>query len=438
MSRLGRAWRRLWSRGGGDPEAAQGDADTHGSSAQGGGASDPVTDSDAPTAPSSPAPKAPDSPGERLAAVFDLEDEAQEAMACEAFDQLVRSGHAARAIALGRRALERSAGGRALRVRVAEAQVVRADDAGALDTLESLLDRADIAIPVLAMAARTLDRLGQETRASGVWHRVLARDVDYPGARQRVGRVASAPASAGATLAAGGELSGGRYLVRRELGRGGAGAVFEALDRQLGRPVALKVYHDRGAAARARLRLEARVPAGVEHPGVIRIFDLDLQLGAIVMEWVRGPSLASALKQPNLDPGDARRWLVSLVDALGFVHGSGLVHRDLKPSNVLLRRDQSAVLTDFGLALPVGESPSRAGEGTQGFAAPEQLRAAAADCAADVHALGVLLDRASPAFPAELGTKMRALGRECAATSPASRPSLSEVAERLEGILHGA
>lgn len=274
-----------------------------------------------------------------------------------------------------------------------------------------------------------------DARARVLWQRVLARDVDYPGAREGVERGPSAAASGGATLAGGGELSGRRYRARRELGRGGAATVFEALDQQLGRVVAMKVYHRRGAAARARLRHEARVAAALEHPSVIRVFDLDEELAAVVMEWVRGPSLKQALAAAEAAPSEVARWLLGVVEALSFVHAAGYVHRDLKPSNVLIRRTGRPVLADFGLALPVGDTPTRAGEGTAGFAAPEQLRAGPASPAADVFSFGVILGQAAPRLPA--GADWSSLAAACADPTPSARPGLAEVSGALRAVADG-
>ena len=433
MSRIGRAFRRLLGK---PPAPEPLDPQLP---------SEPTGEADAldpraswPQAPSAPSATTSDDQGpeELLAASSDLSSVAAEDRALAAFSTLVGGQREARAIALGRALLARVAGGSRLRFAVAEAQVARADDRGALDTLAPMLDRADVSLAALAMAARAHGRLGDEELSSILWQRVLARDVAYPGAKPRAARTPGS-VSAGATLASGGELSQGRYLVRRELGRGGAGAVFEALDRELGRPVALKVYHERGAAARGRLRLEARTPAALEHPGVIRIFDLDEQLGAISMEWVRGLSLKVALRDEGVETSQVRAWLTSLVAGLRFVHAAGFVHRDLKPSNVLLRRDHLAVLTDFGLALPVGEAPKRAGEGTRGFASPEQLRAAPARPSADVHSFGALLNEALPRLPQGPAAELRRLAQSCQALDPDQRPSLEDVAQALAHVFYG-
>ena len=153
MSRLASAWRKLFGRG----EPAPGEDSEEPAAPSGLG--ERMAESDATEQSTAAGETDPvRSPEERLSAVVNLEDPGQVSLACEAFDAIMGAGHAGRAITLGRRVLERSTGGDALRVRVAEAQVVRADDAGAIETLESLLARSDTSVPILAMAARALDR----------------------------------------------------------------------------------------------------------------------------------------------------------------------------------------------------------------------------------------------------------------------------------------
>src|SRR4029079_10672338 len=119
----------------------------------------------------------------------------------------------------------------------------------------------------------------------------------------------------------------GRYRVERELGRGGAGTVLLADDLSLGRQIALKVYQRRGRAERQRLMVEARVPARFEHPGIIRIFDLDEPLAAIAMERVRGGSVRAELAKGNVPLARIRRWLVTLCEAVSAVHAIELWDR---------------------------------------------------------------------------------------------------------------
>jgi serine/threonine protein kinase len=191
--------------------------------------------------------------------------------------------------------------------------------------------------------------------------------------------------------------------------------------------VALKVYHRRGRLERERLLAEAQVPAHIEHPGVVRIFDLDPGLGAIAMEWVRGGSVRRRLDAGVVSLDDVRRWLSTALDALAFVHASGFVHRDIKPSNFLLREDDRVVLTDFGLATRIGEV-GHMGQGTLAYMAPEQRRAEAeATPAEDVHAFGATLRELLGQSKGEVPESLVSLAAVCTRADPASRPSVHEL-----------
>lgn len=191
-------------------------------------------------------------------------------------------------------------------------------------------------------------------------------------------------------LAGDGALARGRYRIVRELGRGGAGTVFAAEDVQTTRTVALKIYHSvRSRPERERLLAEARVAASIEHPGVVRILDLDETLGSIAMELLARGSVKSVVAEqssPERLFGLAR----SFAEALAFVHAAGVVHRDLKPSNLLLRDDGRVVVTDFGVARRAGEVPPEA-EGTLAYMAPEQREAKPVSPRADVFSMGRIL-----------------------------------------------
>jgi serine/threonine protein kinase len=229
-----------------------------------------------------------------------------------------------------------------------------------------------------------------------------------------------------------GALARGRYRVSRELGRGGAGTVFAARDQRLGRLVALKVYHRRGRAERERLLAEARTPALLEHPGVVRVFDLDLELAAIAMEWVRGGSVRSELGKGAVPIERVQRWLFTAVDALAFVHGAGYVHRDIKPSNFLLREDDRVVLTDFGLACRAGESPTEAaGQGTLAYMAPEQRSNDPARPAADVFSLGTTMRELLGQASGDIPSGWVELSVACMRQRPSDRPTLAALRDAL-------
>jgi serine/threonine protein kinase len=238
---------------------------------------------------------------------------------------------------------------------------------------------------------------------------------------------------AGATLLLDGALTRGRYRIEGELGRGGAGIVFAARDTALGRPIALKVYHRRGASERSRLRVEATTPAAMEHPGVIRVLDLDLTLSAIAMERIDAGSVRTRLRLGRVPVATALEWFRTAVDALSHVHARGVVHRDIKPSNLLLRRDDRVVLADFGLAARVGDAAQPwKGEGTLQYMPPEQRAALPAVPSADVYAVGATMTEVFEQVDGDPGREVRALFGGCTEIEPTRRPTLVEIARTLE------
>jgi serine/threonine protein kinase len=194
---------------------------------------------------------------------------------------------------------------------------------------------------------------------------------------------------------------GGKYRILRKIGSGGIGVVYAAEHIALGTEVAVKVL--RGAAAMdaseiARLRREARVQGSIEHPNVIRTLDLDeLPDGSIyvVMELLRGNSLASLLKQQGLvAPGFAVPMFVQVCRALWAAHQLGVVHRDLKPGNIFICDDKNVKVLDFGMSkFNEAESLTQDGYtlGTPEYMAPEQCIGAPVDARTDLYALGVMM-----------------------------------------------
>ncbi|MEK6642510.1 MAG: protein kinase [Planctomycetota bacterium] len=244
------------------------------------------------------------------------------------------------------------------------------------------------------------------------------------------------------------------YTLLRELGRGGMGVVFLARQERVGgRPVALKVLPQGVTAssrARDRFRAEAQAIAGVRHPNVVSIHDVIHEEGvlAYAMEWVEGRTLGELIGRLKLEarigqaslpaksgmearfprsksstasavtladvcsflnmPSDAVvgqtvstflcRIAVAVARGLSAVHAAGLVHRDVKPSNILIRRDGTPLLSDFGLARETDSTLTEPGHfaGTLAYAPPEQLRgeSGAIDARSDVYALGITLYQA--------------------------------------------
>jgi hypothetical protein len=198
-----------------------------------------------------------------------------------------------------------------------------------------------------------------------------------------------------------GTVLGGRYRILRRIGSGGIGVVYSAEHVGLGTTVAIKVL--RGPAARdasemARLRREAQVQGGIQHPNVVQTLDLDqLPDGSlyVVMELLRGRPLSDRLSREGpLAPGYAVPVFVQVCRALAAAHAKGVVHRDLKPGNIFLCDDGTAKVLDFGMSkFQSAESLTQEGYtlGTPEYMAPEQCIGAAVEPRTDLYAFGVLM-----------------------------------------------
>ena len=205
------------------------------------------------------------------------------------------------------------------------------------------------------------------------------------------------------------ERLAGRYRVVRQLGRGGMGVVWRAVDEVLGREVAVKelrTYNDSSgqelADLHVRMQREARAAARVRHPGVVAVHDVADHEGRpiIVMELIDGPSLADVLTERGaLEPQEAARIGAAVLEALAAAHDVGVLHRDVKPGNILLDSGGRVVLTDFGIAAmddPGDGSTThltRSGEivGSLDYLAPERAQGRQPGPASDVWALGATL-----------------------------------------------
>ncbi|GGL62864.1 serine/threonine protein kinase [Streptomyces fumigatiscleroticus] len=188
-----------------------------------------------------------------------------------------------------------------------------------------------------------------------------------------------------------------RYRLDALLGRGGAADVHEGLDLRLGRPVAVKVFRPDGdARSEERFTEEAVLLAGLQHPGLVTVYDSGRENGSsfLVMQLIEGPTLRGRIAGGVLDAAGTCVLGAALADALDHVHGAGVVHRDVKPSNILLDETGAPHLTDFGISRPIDSSVRTDGGplvGTAAYLAPEQVLGRGAGPAADVYALGLTL-----------------------------------------------
>ena len=272
-----------------------------------------------------------------------------------------------------------------------------------------------------------------------------------------------------------GTIVGGRYEIGELLGTGGMASVYRAVDRSLGREVAVKLFSASGvdSASLQRESSEIRLLASLNHHALVTLFDANVDEGSrafLVMELVEGRTLGERIAVGPVAEADAAHLLVDLAEALHVVHERGIVHRDIKPANILLSasaspsREFRAKLSDFGIAYLVDSTrlttPGTV-VGTAAYISPEQARGTPPGPAGDVYSLGLVVLEAltavrafpgsmvesisarlvnDPAIPAALGPDWVSLLERMTAREPSRRTSALEVAElarALERSLHG-
>lgn len=298
-----------------------------------------------------------------------------------------------------------------VRVAAAELLAARGEEERALEVLEGVSSAAG-----LMMSADLLASRGQIPRAVTAIERVLAKQIDAPGARERhqrwrsalgLGKVAAGRLDEATVVQPTGQDS--PFRVLREVARGGAGTVYEAEDELLGRRVAFKVHHGRGAD-RAALEREVRAATTLAGPGVLRLFDASPAEGWMSLEWVARGSIRDVLRRGDASIlARADTWMIPLARSLARVHRRGWVHGDVKPANVLLRAPHDPVLGDFGLTRVAG---SAAVGGSPGYVSPERLAGRAVDPRDDVYGFGRVVEDVLDAVGAE-DAQARAVAEAC-------------------------
>jgi eukaryotic-like serine/threonine-protein kinase len=203
----------------------------------------------------------------------------------------------------------------------------------------------------------------------------------------------------GAPILDTGSVLGGRYEIVNILGVGGMGAVYQALDIELNRTIALKVIRPDLAGNQSiidRFKQELILATQVTHKNVVRIYDLGEAEGMkfITMEFVEGQDLRSLIhERTKLSPEEAVEVMRQVCRALEAAHAVGVIHRDLKPQNIMRDRNGRVVVMDFGLARTLGGdgmTQSGALVGTMEYMSPEQALAQELDQRSDIFSLGVI------------------------------------------------
>lgn len=266
------------------------------------------------------------------------------------------------------------------------------------------LDLDSLGPPELHALATGLQGAGSHKAAIEVLE-VLARQApEYQGAARRLQDLQLRRAQIPPALVRGLEQ---RFSELRVIGSGGMGSVLRAVEREGGRAVALKIPGAKlvqDPEARARFEAEITTLARLEHPNIVRIFEVSTgDYPCYTMELLDGPGYDVLFAdQAPMPAARALELLAPVASALGFVHAHDIIHCDVKPANVLLPSDGRPRLTDFGIAVQKkGDVLSESGSmiGTMTYMAPEQVQGGEVGPAADVYAWGVTLYEALTGSP---------------------------------------
>jgi len=243
-----------------------------------------------------------------------------------------------------------------------------------------------------------------------------------------------------------GYLLYGRYRIESVLGRGGMGAVYQALDENLGIQVAVKENFFTNEESARQFRREATILASLRHANLPRVTDHFVIAGQgqyLVMDFIDGEDLQSKIEKGNLpDERLVVEWVRQICDALQYLHNQHppVLHRDVKPGNIRLTPGGRAVLVDFGLVRLMGGKATTTGAkaATEGYSPPEQYGSGSTDTRSDIYGLAATLYTLLTGSLPEDGLK-RALGKETLTPirtrNPKISPGIAAAIEKALGIL---
>jgi serine/threonine protein kinase len=247
------------------------------------------------------------------------------------------------------------------------------------------------------------------------------------------------------------------YKLIRLLGRGGMAEVFLALDERLNRSVAIKFLNSEFRRDPERMRRflgEARAASALNHPNILIIHDIGENEGVqyIVSEYVQGDTLTALIRRRELSMNEAINVTTQIASALSASHRAGIVHRDIKPDNIMVRRDGSVKVLDFGLAKETGENLYGATGfeaqtlegvatspglilGTPQYMSPEQARGQRLDARTDIFSLGIILYELVSGEPPFPGGSMVDVIAAILGKDPRKISEIVEVPEGLEKVV---
>ncbi len=190
-----------------------------------------------------------------------------------------------------------------------------------------------------------------------------------------------------------------RYQIIEQIGRGGMAYVYKAKDLKLNRFVAVKVLREEYTENEQFIKKfdrESQAAAGLSHPNIVSVYDVGVQdnIYYIIMEYVDGITLKQYLnKKGHLDYAEATQFIIEIAGALKCAHEHKIIHRDIKPHNILLTRDLTPKVTDFGIARAITSSTVTITNQTMGsvhYISPEQARGGFVDERSDLYSLGIM------------------------------------------------
>lgn len=234
-----------------------------------------------------------------------------------------------------------------------------------------------------------------------------------------------------------------RYEIVEVIGAGGMAVVYKAIDKRLNRFVAVKILRDelaRDEEFRARFQIEAQAVAMLSHPNIVSVYDVSHTAGVeyIVMELIEGVTLMQYMqKKGALSWKEAAHFSTQIAKALEHAHSKGIVHRDIKPQNIMILRDGTIKVADFGIAALESAQEQRSDQtvGSVHYIAPEQARGETPDTRSDIYSLGVVMyEMLTGQMPYDGETAEQIALKHIAGVAVPPRQLNAEIPEELERI----